>query len=149
VWAQFRFTNQKARCKVKSLDREKAGLYNALVVFKGGALGVQSDKSLEQRIRDGRLLDIYGSLLTEKQNRACEMVLLSDLSLSESADALDVSRQGVHDLVARAKERMESFESALGLLERDQRAHRLAELLEVYRERLPEDFYRESSALLR
>lgn len=110
---------------------------------------MQSDKSLEQRIRDGRLLDIYGSLLTEKQNRACEMVLLSDLSLSESADALDVSRQGVHDLVARAKERMESFESALGLLERDQRAHRLAELLEVYRERLPEDFYRESSALLR
>ena len=34
---------------------------------------------------------------------ACEMILMQDLSLSEAAEALGVSRQGVHDLITRAR----------------------------------------------
>ena len=54
---------------------------------------MQDTDPLFQRIRDGRLLDLYGSLITEKQRLACEMVLLGDFSLAEAAESLKVSRQ--------------------------------------------------------
>ena len=47
---------------------------------------MQDTDPLFQRIRDGRLLDLYGSLITEKQRLACEMVLLGDFSMAEAAE---------------------------------------------------------------
>lgn len=40
------------------------------------------------------LLDVYGQLLTEKQRNAIDMYYNEDLSLSEIADVIDISRQG-------------------------------------------------------
>ena len=94
--------------------------------------------SLDQRIRDGLLLDNYGAQLTEKQRMACEMILMQDLSLSEAAETLGVSRQGVHDLITRAREHMEEYEKSFGLIARRQQ---MEQVLEENRERLPEDFY--------
>ncbi|WP_084002515.1 sigma factor-like helix-turn-helix DNA-binding protein [Cloacibacillus porcorum] len=94
--------------------------------------------SLNQRVRDGLLLDNYGAQLTEKQRMACEMILMQDLSLSEAAEALGVSRQGVHDLITRAREHMEEYEKSFGLIARRQQ---MEQVLEENRERLPEDFY--------
>ncbi len=104
--------------------------------------------SLQQRIRDGLLLDAYGSLLTEKQRMACEMVLLQDLSLSESANVLGVSRQGVHDLLTRSREHMESIEEALGLIEKESRIEEVRNTVEEYRAKLPDDFYDKLKNLL-
>ena len=97
--------------------------------------------SLDQRIRDGLLLDNYGALLTGKQRMACAMILLQDLSLSEAAETLGVSRQGVHDLITRAREHMEGYESSFGLIARRQQTDKMEQMLEENRERLPEDFY--------
>ncbi|MCD8392924.1 MAG: DNA-binding protein [Cloacibacillus porcorum] len=94
--------------------------------------------SLNQRFRDGLLLDNYGAQLTEKQRMACEMILMQDLSLSEAAETLGVSRQGVHDLITRAREHMEEYEKSFGLIARRQQ---MEQVLEENRERLPEDFY--------
>lgn len=94
--------------------------------------------SLNQRVRDGLLLDNYGLQLTEKQRMACEMILMQDLSLSEAAETLGVSRQGVHDLITRAREHMEEYEKSFGLIARRQQ---MEQVLEENRERLPEDFY--------
>ena len=94
--------------------------------------------SLNQRVRDGLLLDNYGAQLTEKQRMACEMILMQDLSLSEAAEARGVSRQGVHDLITRAREHMEEYEKSFGLIARRQQ---MEQVLEENRERLPEDFY--------
>lgn len=94
--------------------------------------------SLNQRVRDGLLLDNYGAQLTEKQRMACEMILMQDLSLSEAAETLGVSRQGVHDLITRAREHMEEYEKSFGLIARCQQ---MEQVLEENRERLPEDFY--------
>ena len=69
---------------------------------------------------------------------ACEMILMQDLSLSEAAEALGVSRQGVHDLITRAREHMEEYEKSFGLIARRQQ---MEQVLEENRERLPEDFY--------
>jgi uncharacterized protein len=99
---------------------------------------VAEKDSLNQRVRDGLLLDNYGAQLTEKQRMACEMILMQDLSLSEAAETLGVSRQGVHDLITRAREHMEEYEKSFGLIARRQQ---MEQVLEENRERLPEDFY--------
>lgn len=103
---------------------------------------------LAQRVRDGLLLSAYGALLTEKQRLACEMILLQDLSLSEAADSLGISRQGMHDLVTRAKERMEGTEQRLRLLKREAAREKMAELLEEHRDELPKGFYERFAELL-
>ena len=97
--------------------------------------------SLDQRIRDGLLLDNYGAQLTEKQRMACEMILMQDLSLAEAAETLGVSRQGVHDLITRAREHMEGYEKSFGLVARRHETETMEQMLEDNRERLPEDFY--------
>ncbi len=134
-------------CQVISLDRDARAEYNSLANEDRSDI-LQDTDSLDQRIRDGLLLDVYGTLITDKQRLACEMVLLQDFSLSEAAVSLKVSRQGVHDLITRAKEHMENAEKALGLLEKEGRYEELIKLLEENREHLPEDFYLNMKKLL-
>ena len=105
--------------------------------------------SLQQRIRDGLLLDAYSSLLTEKQRLACEMTLLQDLSLSEAAESLGVSRQGVHDLVTRSREHMENCERSLGLIENINILEEMENYLDENKDRLPQDFYDTFKIMLR
>ena len=97
--------------------------------------------SLLQRVRDGLLFDSYGALLTEKQRQACDMALLQDLSLAEAADTLGVSRQGVHDLITRAREHMEELEEVCGSIALRRKLETACMALEENRERLPEDLY--------
>lgn len=104
--------------------------------------------SLSQRVRDVLLYDVYGGLLTEKQREACDMILMEDLSLAEAAEKLKVSRQGVHDLITRARENMEDSEKSLGLLARQAKMEELQELLDENKERLPDDFYKSFTKLL-
>ena len=134
-------------CQVIILDRGARPEYNSLVHWDRSDI-LQDSDSLGQRIRDGLLLDVYGALITEKQRLACEMVLLQDLSLSEAAGSLKVSRQGVHDLITRAREHMENAEKALGLLEKESKYGELLELLENNRDQLPEEFYIKMKNLL-
>lgn len=105
--------------------------------------------SLQQRVRDGLLLDAYGPLLSNKQYSACEMILLLDLSLAEAADKLGVSRQGVHELLTRAREQMESFELSLKLLEKNRLVEEMSQLLESSKESLPNNFYNEFKSMLK
>ena len=134
-------------CQVIILDRGARPEYNSLVHEHRSDI-LQDSDSLGQRIRDGLLLDVYGALITEKQRLACEMVLLQDLSLSEAAGSLKVSRQGVHDLITRAREHMENAEKALGLLEKEGKYVELLKLLEENRNHLPEEFYIKMKNLL-
>lgn len=98
--------------------------------------------SLLQRVRDGLLFDSYGALLTEKQREACDMALLQDLSLAEAADALGVSRQGVHDLITRAREHMEELEEVCGSIAMRRKLGLITDALEENRGRMPEELYR-------
>lgn len=80
---------------------------------------MQADIEFEQRMRLVRLYDIYGGLLTDKQQKCMEMHFYNDLSLSEIADEYAVSRQAIYDLIKRAGQILERYESRLKLLERD------------------------------
>jgi len=79
------------------------------------------DDRLLKKIWLDRLYDIYGPLLTEKQREVFMLHHERDLSLSEIADSLGMSRQGVHDLFQRSRERLEELEDRIGCLERETR----------------------------
>ena len=55
------------------------------------------------------LYDYYGELLTEKQRGLFDLYYNQDYSLSEIASAAGISRQGVHDTLARAEELLEGI----------------------------------------
>ena len=62
-----------------------------------------SEHDFEQRMRLGRLFDIYGGLLTEKQQQCLKLYFYDDLSLTEIAEETGVSRQAIHDLLKRVE----------------------------------------------
>lgn len=73
---------------------------------------------LEKTNRINMLIDIYGDLLTDKQQQYLQMYYEEDLSLSEIAENLDVSRNAVYDQLRRAMKALEGYENRLGLLEK-------------------------------
>ena len=62
------------------------------------------------------LYDFYGGLMPASQQQVVELYINDDLSLSEVADILGISRQGVRDSVNRASLKLRAYEQQLGLL---------------------------------
>ena len=75
---------------------------------------IQMNELLEQTL----LYDFYGELLTKHQKEIYEQFVLEDLSLSEIAENAGISRQGVHDLIKRCNNTLESYEKKLHLVEK-------------------------------
>ena len=61
------------------------------------------------------LLDRYGSILSEKQQRILDGYYNNDLSLSEIAENEGITRQGVRDFVKRSELQLYEFEEKLNL----------------------------------
>ena len=66
------------------------------------------------------LLDVYGSLLTEKQLEMMQLYYDEDLSLSEIGEQFGISRQGVHDSLKRSEQSLDELEERLGILKERQ-----------------------------
>ena len=64
------------------------------------------------------LLDYYGELLTEKQKTCFDLYYNQDLSLGEIAEEAGISRQGVHDSLARAEAALVEMEEKVGCVAR-------------------------------
>lgn len=61
------------------------------------------------------LMDFYGNLLSDKQRTIMQLYYQEDLSLSEIAAEVGITRQGVRDNIVRAEKELVNFENALGL----------------------------------
>lgn len=61
------------------------------------------------------LCDIYGNLLTDKQEQMLRLFYDYDNSLSEIAEQFGITRQGVHDSIIKAEEQLTNLESKLHL----------------------------------
>lgn len=77
------------------------------------------------------LLDFYGELLTDKQRSCFSMHYNEDLSLTEIADILGISRQGAYDLITRAENALSETEERLGLVARFSEQRRLADRMSL------------------
>ena len=74
----------------------------------------------DSRLNRSILLDYYGELLTEKQRECFDLHYNEDLSLSEIAEQLGISRQGVWDNIRRAESAMQEMERKTGLIRKTQ-----------------------------
>ena len=64
------------------------------------------------------LYDFYGDLLTDKQREYYDLYHNEDLSLSEIAENVGITRQGVHDIIVRAENTLLNTERKTGLIDR-------------------------------
>ncbi len=72
----------------------------------------------EKDLSIGYLLDFYGELLAERRRGALDMYYNEDLSLSEIAEVIGISRQGVRDMIKKAEAELLFYEEKLGLARR-------------------------------
>ncbi len=81
---------------------------------------------MEKSIEISLLFDFYGELLSEKKREAASLYFNEDLSLSEIAQHMGITRQGVSDLIRRSESELYSFEDKLGLYSRFEAINALA-----------------------
>ncbi len=93
----------------------------------------------EKKLFISELYDYYGELLTEKQKYAVEMYYNDDLSLSEIAESIGITRQGVRDQLKHAEEFLISCEEKLGFAKKIQKVLVLSEQIAEYSRSLSDD----------
>ena len=69
----------------------------------------------EKNLEIGYLLDFYGELLPERKRSVMDMYYNEDFSLAEIAAEIDISRQGVRDIIKKCEEELVFYEEKLGL----------------------------------
>ena len=89
---------------------------------------------MEKFVEQALLYDFYGELLTERQQQVYESVVLEDYSLSEVAEDLGISRQGVHDMIRRCNHTLEEYEEKLHLVEKFLRIRKQTQRIRVLAE---------------
>ncbi len=77
------------------------------------------------------LLDYYGELLSENQRTVMDLYYNEDFSLTEIADEVCITRQGVHDALHRAEDTLDEFEFQLGLLRSHEKKAAIAQKLKA------------------
>jgi len=85
-------------------------LYNISVVKQNRFTGDKMDFVYSQ------LLDVYGALLTERQREIMNLHFNLDLSFSEIADEIGVTRQAAADSISKSKKQLEELEEKLGFI---------------------------------
>lgn len=73
---------------------------------------------MDKNIEISLLYDFYGQLLSTKQQQAVALYYNDDYSLSETAEVMGITRQGVRDLVKRSESELYEYEEKLGLYKR-------------------------------
>lgn len=87
---------------------------------------------MDKSIKFSMLLEIYGNLLTEKQSDTVDLYYNQNLSLSEIADEIGVTRQAVRKSLIEAEKNLQEYENKLGFLERQvQRKNKIDKILEI------------------
>ena len=82
---------------------------------------------IKKTIRYNSLLHIYGSLLSKTQYAFADAYFSYDLSLSEIAEAHDVSRSAVEDAIKKALKKLDEYEKNLKVLANNERILSLIE----------------------
>ena len=61
---------------------------------------------MDKNVQIGLLCDIYGELLTEKQQNVLDLYYNNNLSLAEVAEEIGITRQAVKDSIVKGEKRL-------------------------------------------
>ena len=90
----------------------------------------------QKNLSIGYLIDFYGELLSERKRSVIDMYYNEDFSLAEIAEEINISRQGVRDIIKKAEEELNFYEEKLGLAKKMQEveeySNSLSSLIEKY-----------------
>ena len=78
-------------------------------------------KEIEEYIRYSTLFIYYKNLFSDKQKKYLEAYLEEDNTITEIAEAFNVTRQAVFDNIKRGCKQLEKYEDLLGIMSRDER----------------------------
>ena len=103
----------------------------------------------EKNLNIGYLLDFYGVLLSDRKRTVMEMYYNEDFSLSEIAEQIGISRQGVRDIIKKSEDDLIFYEERLGLAQKLQNVEKQADKLSAMAEKseLSEDMRKEIDIL--
>lgn len=105
---------------------------------------------ISKKVELNWLSAFYGGLLTDKQRQVLTLHCEEDLSLTEIAQEVGISRQGVHELLTRAARKMFEMEEKLHVTARFQRVENgLEKCRTMMREGRYDDAERMIDALIR
>ena len=94
---------------------------------------------IDQRLNDIKLIDYYGSLLTDHQLKILKDYYYDDLSMSEIASANNITRSAVQDLIKRSLNQLKEYETKLHLIAHsEQRSALLNEIVKFEDPRITE-----------
>jgi len=82
------------------------------------------------------LLDFYGQLLTDRQFEIMDLHYNNDFTLTEIAEQLSISRQGVFDNEKRGRALLNEYENKLGLLNKFSQQKQKAEQVQKFLKKL-------------
>ena len=87
---------------------------------------------LSENVHIALLYDFYGELLNDRQREVMELRLYDDLSLTEIAETVGITKQAVSDMIKKCETKLDGYENKLMLLEKflsiRQKAEKIAEL---------------------
>ena len=81
----------------------------------------------EKNLEIGYLLDFYGEILPERRRDIMDLYYNDDLSLSEIAEQMGITRQAVRDSIKKTETELFFYEEKLGLRRRFTEAESHAE----------------------
>ena len=73
---------------------------------------------MDEITRRNLLFDYYGPLLSEKQRKMYTLYYEDNLTLSEIAEGIGITRQGVHDAIRKSATALNEYEEKLHLLDK-------------------------------
>ena len=83
---------------------------------------------MENSIKFTLLYDVYGKLLTKKQQDIFEEYYLYNLSLREIALNKKISYQAVRDSIKTSEEMLDEYENKVGMLKLKQKANKIEKI---------------------
>ena len=86
---------------------------------------------MEEFVYYNDLFDIYGELLTDKEQEAFRDYYQEDLSLSEIADNKNISRSAVQKMVKTVLEKLNYYEEKLHVLQSNKKLRELLQYQDI------------------
>ena len=107
----------------------------------------------EKNLEIGYLLDFYGEILPERRRDIMDLYYNDDLSLSEIAEQMGITRQAVRDSIKKTEQELFFYEEKLGLRRRfteaETRVEKAISLCEAAKDTLPPALAEELEAIRR